>query len=95
VNQNQLKELDDLSKKLEQAIKAELQSALIRGMNEGSAKEPLEKSLSGLPQQIAQSLSPVFNIIGAIAGPRITAARRQQMIDQINAQEKQGPTKEG
>lgn len=88
------KELDNLSKQLEQAIKAELQSALIRGMDDNNAQASLEKSLSGLPQQIAQSLSPVFNIIGAIAGPRITASRRQKIIEQINRQNEQSPKNE-
>lgn len=94
LNNLNLEELNGLSNKLEQAIKAELQNALLRGMSDEDTKTSLEKSLSGLPEQVAQSLAPVFNIIGAIVGPRITGARKQKVIDQINAQGKQEAEKE-
>lgn len=84
-----LQELSGLSQKLEQAVKTELQNALIKGMNEEHTQASLEKSLTGLPEQIAQSLAPVFNLIGAIAGPRITNARKQKLIEQIHAENTQ------
>lgn len=90
MNNIDLNQLNDLSQKIEESIKQELQKAL----TEGKSNTSLEKSLAGLPQQLAQSLSPIFNLIGTIAGPRIvTSAQKQRVIDQINVGKAQNTEK--
>lgn len=83
-----VEELENLSKKIEEEIKAEFQKALMAGM-EGTDinRRGIEKNLSDLPRTLAQSLSPIFQMIGSIAGPRITAARKEKVIEQIQKKE--------
>lgn len=83
MSENNLNQLSNLSRRVEEAIKQELQKALTEGSTNST---PLVNNLEQLPEQLSQSLAPIFNLIGSVAGSRIiTTAQKQQVIKQINA----------
>lgn len=85
-NLNQLG--SDFSKKLEDAIRAELSNALTKRTGDPNTNVSLENKLSELPEQMAKSLAPIFNFIATVTGPKLNAKRKQQLVNKINEQKK-------